>query len=121
MTAVRYKNNKQLDEDGDISIIQETMVLSFKNTTGQKAINLVKKASDIARGMQYSDLKLTRIDKNKRTHSDEIDVSYEKSIEDIADTVFSEKEKVILSDKIEMCEKKIHKQLAGKMKAILLK
>lgn len=121
MTAVRYKNNRQLDDDGDISIIQETMVLSFKNTTGQKAINLVKKACDLVRGMQYSDLKLTRTDKNKRTHSDEIDVSYEKSVEDIADTIFSEKEKITLSNKIEMCEKKIHKQLAGKMKEILLK
>ncbi|EGH9933087.1 hypothetical protein IFO16_000594 [Salmonella enterica] len=121
MTAVRYKNNKQLDEDGDIIIIQESMVLSFENTTGQKAIGLVKKASDLVRGMQYSDLKLTRRDKNKRTHSDEIDVSYEKSIEDIADTIFAEKEKIIVNKQIEMCEKKIHTQLAGKMKDLLLK
>lgn len=121
MTAVRYKNNKQLDEDGDITVVQESMVLSFKTTTGQQAIGLVKKASDLVRGMQYSDLKITRRDKNKRTHSDEIDVSYEKSIEDIADTIFSEKEKIIVSKQIEMCEKKIHTQLSGKMKDLLLK
>ena len=121
MTAVRYKNNRQLDDDGDITIVQEAMTLSFKSTTGQKAIDLVKKASDLVRGMHYSELKLTRKDKNKRTHSDEIDISYEKSIEDIADTIFSEKEKIILSDQIETCEKSIHTQLAGKMKALLLK
>ncbi|HII3257675.1 TPA: hypothetical protein ACY3ID_004435, partial [Citrobacter amalonaticus] len=97
MTAVRYKNNRQLDDDGDINIVQESMVLSFKKTTGQKALDLVKKTSDIVRGMEYSDLKITRKDKNRRTHSDEIDVSYEKSIEDIADTIFAEKEKIILS------------------------
>lgn len=121
MTAVRYKNNKKLDDDGDIHIIQETMVLSFPNTRGQKAIQLVKKASDIVRGMEYSDLKLTRKDMNKRTVSDEIDVSYEKSIEDIADTIFAEKEKVTVMDMIEMCQKEIHEQLAGKMQALLLK
>lgn len=121
MTAVRYKNNKKLDEEGDISIVQETMVLSFKNSTGQKAINLIKKASDYVRGMEYSDLKLTRKDKNKRVVSDEIDVSYEKSIEDIADTIFAEKEKVILADKIEVCETKIHPQLSSKMIVLLLK
>lgn len=121
MTAVRYKNNTKLDEDGDIHIVQETMVLAFQNSTGKKAINLVKKASDIVRGMEYSDLKLTRKDKNKRVVSDEIDVSYEKSIEDIADTIFAEKEKITLSVVIEMCQKKIHEQLAGKMKVLLLK
>ncbi|WP_337039002.1 hypothetical protein [Pantoea anthophila] len=121
MSAVRYKNNEKLDDDGEINIIQETMVLSFKNTTGQKAIDLVKKASDIVRGMEYSDLKITRKDKNKRLVSEEIDISYEKSIEDIADTIFAEKEKVILSQIIETCQKKIHQQLAGKMAAALLK
>lgn len=121
MTAVRYKNNKQLDDDGDINIVQESMVLSFKKTTGQKALDLVKKTSDIVRGMEYSDLKITRKDKNRRTHSDEIDVSYEKSIEDIADTIFAEKEKIILNKQIEVCEKNIHAQLAGKMKTLLLK
>ncbi|WP_313129510.1 hypothetical protein [Pseudescherichia vulneris] len=121
ITAVRYKNNKKLDDDGEISIVQETMVMSFKSTSGQKAINILKKASDIARRMEYSDLKLTRKDKNKRVVSDEIDVSYEKSIEDIADTIFAEKEKIILSAKIEICETKIHKELAGKMSKLLLK
>lgn len=121
MTAIRYKNNKKLDEEGDITVIQETMVLSFQSTTGQKAINLVKKASDYARGMEYSNLKLTRKDKNKRVVSDEIDVSYEKSIEDIADTIFAQKEKIILSTKIETCESKLHSQLTGKMLDLLLK
>lgn len=121
MTAVRYKNNKKLDEDGEISITQETMVLSIKNSTGQKAVNLIKKASDLVRGMEYSDLKLTRKDRNKRVVSDEIDISYEKSIEDIADTIFAEKEKIFLSAKIEICETKIHTELAGKMVSSLLK
>ncbi|PNM24628.1 hypothetical protein A6J66_010805 [Yersinia enterocolitica] len=121
MTAVRYKNNKKLDEDGDIHVIQETMILAFKKTRGQKAIDLVKKASDLVRGMEYSNLKLTRKDQNKRVISDEIDVSYEKSIEDIADTIFSEKEKIILTDIIEMCQKQIHAQLATKMNVLLLK
>jgi len=121
MTAVRYKNNKKLDDDGDIHIVQETMVLAFQNTTGNKAIELVKKASDIVRGMEYSDLKLTRKDQNKRTISDEIDISYDKSIQDIADTIFAEKSKVIVNAIIELCQKEIHEQLAGKMKALLLK
>jgi len=121
MTAIRYKNNRKLDEEGEITVIQETMVLSFQNSTGEKAINLVKKASDYVRSMEYSNLKLTRRDSNKRTVSDEIDISYEKSIEDIADTVFSQKEKVVLSDNIETCQTQIHNQLAGKMVALLLK
>lgn len=121
LTAVRYKGNKPLDDDEEIVAVQETMVLSFPRSTGKKALRLVKKASDIVRQMDYSELKITRKDKNKRLVSDDIDVSYEKSIEDIADTVFAEKIKVILSNVIIPCQEEIHDQLAGKMEQILLK
>ncbi|GAK26255.1 hypothetical protein [Serratia liquefaciens] len=121
LTAIRYKKESALDDDGLVMIEEEILKLTTKFKRGEKAVKSIKVAYDKLRGMKYSTLRISHRDENKRTTSDNVHISKERSLEELATAQLAQRDRAILSIPIDVCQTNFHAELLGKMAAFVVK
>ncbi|PHZ28058.1 hypothetical protein CS533_07315 [Yersinia bercovieri] len=121
LTAIRYKKENSLDDDGLVKVDEEILKLSTVFKRGEGAIKAIKVAYDKLRGMHYSTLRISHRDENKRVTTDNVSIDKERSIEELATAQLAQRERIILATSIDVCQTTFHAELLGKMEAFMLK
>lgn len=116
-SAVKYKAENKMDEEGELEVQQEAIIIKSPHKRGQPAIDLIKKVAKLTNAQNYSRLMVRYQDANNRQKS--LNISTRE--EDFADGLFGKSEKIILGENIQQCEPEIHEELSGKMVDYLMK
>ncbi|MEZ9319857.1 hypothetical protein AB4161_05695 [Vibrio sp. 10N.286.51.E5] len=116
-SAVKYKAENKMDEEGELEIQQEAIIIKSPRKRGQPAIDLIKKVAKLTNAQNYSRLMVRYQDANNKQKS--LNISTRE--EDFADGLFGKSERIILGDNIQQCEPEIHEELRGKMVNYLMK
>ncbi|EIO5098533.1 TPA: hypothetical protein ACVU38_003851 [Vibrio parahaemolyticus] len=115
--AVKYKTENKLDEEGDLELLEESIVIGSKRKRGKAAMELIKKAAQIANKQNFSRLMVRYQDDNKKSKTFNISTREE----NFANGLFGKSEKIILGDTIQQCESEVHEELSEKMVDYLIK
>ncbi|HDX1086951.1 hypothetical protein M9411_09590 [Pasteurella multocida] len=124
ITATRSKKFKGMDINGAEIIEEKRLIIkTSKKTMHKAALGIIAKATEIAKEKNYTQLKITRSENNRRTSAtynipNELD-SYEQTIKDISESTFAKKHKIPLGTPIQSCQNIIHGALQDKMLELL--
>ncbi|EPL0286353.1 hypothetical protein OMG55_003799 [Proteus mirabilis] len=115
LVAVRSYKQKYIDSNNKIKIEEQTLRLSTNIGIGNKALQYLKDICDTLRGMEYTTLRISHRDINRRTSTNFVSIDKALSLQDIAAAQLAERDKVILATPIEICQEKFHDELISKM------
>jgi hypothetical protein len=121
LTAIRYKKETSLDDEGIIQIDEEILKLSTKAKRGEPALKAIKAAYDKLKGMNYTTLRISHKDEHKRVTNDNFTIGKDKSLKELATAQLAQRERAILGTSIDVCQTAFHPELLGKMLAFVVK
>lgn len=121
LVAVRNYKQNFIDSENKIKIEEQTLRLSTNIGIGGKALHFLKDICDKLRGMEYTTLRISHRDTNKRTSTNFVSIDKALSLQDIAAAQMAERDKVILATPIEVCQTGFHDELINKMVSYLNK
>lgn len=115
LVAVRSYNQKFIDSNNKIKIEEQTLRLSTNIGVGKKALQYLKEICDKLRGMEYSTLRISHKDTNKRTSTNFVSIEKDLSLQDLAAAQLAERDKIILATPIEVSQLQFHDELVSRM------
>lgn len=135
ITLLNNNTGKFIDDDKELLMSEQMIKLTVSDApTGNRALNLIKKATKIGKQqsygevrVQYSEVVAEEIKKDakgevkKRQVKKQRTMPFESKETDIANLLFTKSELIELKEEIGQCENKIHKDLANKMRLLLKK
>lgn len=121
ITATRKAVPNSLDQAGTIIVEEEILKISTKYKQGEKAVRAVKLAYDKLRGLNYTVMRISYRDSNRRAGSDNLKLNSDRSLKELATAQLANRERAILSFSISTCQTTVHKELSGKMVEFMLK
>lgn len=121
ITAIRHVASNSMDEEGLVTIEEEILKITTKFKRGEQAVKAIKVAYDKLRGMNYSVMRISYRDSNKRTGTDSLKLDAERSLKELATAQLANRDKVILAVSIGVCQTTFHDELASKMVKFMIK
>jgi len=119
LSAIKYVPVEEIDSKIIKRQEQKLVITTFK-TGSQKALNLIKLHHNKYR-KEYPLIKVTILDKNKKSHTEDIKHHKDLSLAEVAALQLVEKEKINLSTPINLCQDSIHDELIDKSTDLLYK
>lgn len=119
LTAIKYIPVPDIDSK-TVRKQEQRLVITPYKVSERKALNWIRLRHNQYRN-EFPLIKVTIVDKNKKLHTEDIKHDKDLTLAEIESLRLVEKEKINLSNPINLCQSKIHEDLIDKSETLLYK